>query len=205
MSHRCYIVPPFLLKAISESPHNSDAYRQAAREAHAFTQGLMTERKNYMKAKIQSQSRSRARPRAHPFVPSYMLRNLSQSEHADEETRAGAAKDLALTLWLESPESGEEIAQLVKEDGKPPKESPHRSVYDAGHVSSETELPGKLVRTEGDKEAKDKAVNEAYDNVGTVLEFYKEKFKWNSIDNKNVDVISSVHFGEQYENACKCL
>lgn len=65
-------------------------------------------------------------------------------------------------------------------------------------------MPGKLIRAEGDDEAKDKTVNEAYDNVGTVLGFYKEKFNWKSIDDKNADIISSVHFGEQYENACKC-
>lgn len=49
----------------------------------------------------------------------------------------------------------------------------------------------------------DKAINEVYDNVGAVLKFYKEKFNWKSIDNKNCDVMSSVHFGESYENACK--
>jgi Zn-dependent metalloprotease len=122
-----------------------------------------------------------------------------------EEARARAARDLEHCLHLDSrAKSGAEIAQLAAEDGKHPKETPHRAVYDARHVSSESELPGKLVRAEGDKEAKDKIVNEAYDNVGTVLQFYKDKFKWNSIDNKNMDVISSVHFGEQYENACKC-
>jgi Zn-dependent metalloprotease len=76
-------------------------------------------------------------------------------------------------------------------------------VYDAGHVSSQAELPGKLVRAEGDKKAKDNTANEAYDNVGTVLEFFKDIFDWKSIDDKNADIISSVHFGEQYENACK--
>lgn len=46
-------------------------------------------------------------------------------------------------------------------------------------------------------------MNEAFDNVGAVLKFYKEKFSWISIDNKNAKVISSVHFGKAYENACK--
>ena len=52
---------------------------------------------------------------------------------------------------------------------------------------------------------KDHAVNEAYDNVGHVLDFYLKKFHWKSIDNKNAKVISSVHFGESYENACKSI
>lgn len=60
-----------------------------------------------------------------------------------------------------------------------------------------------MIRAEGEKAAKDKAVNDAYDNVGHVLAFYKEKFNWKSLDNRNADVISSVHYGRQYENACR--
>lgn len=82
------------------------------------------------------------------------------------------------------------------------KDAPYRAVYDAGHTTSPEQLPGELKRAEGQPEIKDMAVNEAYDNVGAVLDFYKEKFHWKSIDNKNCDVISSVHFGESYENAC---
>lgn len=88
---------------------------------------------------------------------------------------------------------------------KKPKDTVYRAVYDAHHITNETGLPGKIVRAEGEKAVKDKAVNDAFDNVGHVLTFYKEKFQWNSIDNKNMDVISSVHFGQQYENACKLL
>ena len=76
-------------------------------------------------------------------------------------------------------------------------------MYDAKHSSNQGQLPGKLVRAEGEKKVKDKAVNEAFDNVGIVLDFYKKHFNWNSIDNKNMDVISTVHFGKDYENACK--
>lgn len=203
MSYRCYIVPPHLLKAISESSHNSDTVRQTARAALASHQTFTAKRKSHIEAVIQSRRSSRAAPPTRPFVPSAVLRHISQSEHVDEEARARAARDLEHSLHLQSrTKSREEVAQLAAEVGKPPKETPHRAIYDAEHVSSETQLPGKLIRAEGDKEAKDKTVNEAYDNVGTVLEFYKDKFKWNSIDNKNMDVISSVHFGEEYENAC---
>lgn len=94
------------------------------------------------------------------------------------------------------------IAALAAAKHPHQKDSTYRAVYDAGHKTSESDLPGKLMRAEGEKQVKDKAVNEAFDNVGAVLAFYKDKFKWNSIDNKNADVISSVHFGQKYENAC---
>lgn len=91
----------------------------------------------------------------------------------------------------------------AQEDTGDSKDAPYRAVYDAQNTSSESGLPGKLVRAEGEPAVKDKTVNEAFDNVGAVLEFYKEHFKWKSIDNRNADVISSVHFGEAYENACE--
>lgn len=96
----------------------------------------------------------------------------------------------------------QEESQYMVKPKKHPKDAPYRAVYDAEHATEPTELPGKLERAEGQPKTKDNAVNEAYDNVGAVLDFYRKKFHWESIDNKNCDVISSVHFGESYENAC---
>jgi Zn-dependent metalloprotease len=99
--------------------------------------------------------------------------------------------------------TGQTPLTIAQKGDKGTKDTPYRAVYNAEHTFNEDTLPGKLVRAEGEKAVKDKAVNEAYDNVGTVLEFYKEHFNWKSIDNDNMDVISSVHFGSGYENACE--
>ncbi|PON25599.1 hypothetical protein TGAM01_v205484 [Trichoderma gamsii] len=170
---RCFIVPPHLLKAISESSANSDVIRQSALAALSSRQDVVVKRKNCL-------HRAHPRSTAGPFIPAHVLRHISESEHADEASRAAALRTL-------------ERDSLTTRA--------HRMVYDARHVSSEAELPGKLVRAEGDKETKDNTANEAYDNVGTVLEFFKDVFGWKSIDDKYADIISSVHFGEQYENA----
>ncbi|KAK2669704.1 hypothetical protein RAB80_015230 [Fusarium oxysporum f. sp. vasinfectum] len=105
------------------------------------------------------------------IIPPHILRSLSQSEESEENVRDRAKRDL------------QHVEGLMQQK------------------LDEADLPGKLVRKEGGDKVKDEAVNEAYDNVGIVLGFYKEQFNWNSIDNKNVDVSSSVHFGEGYENA----
>lgn len=76
-------------------------------------------------------------------------------------------------------------------------------MYDARHSQSTFWLPGKEQRAEGEPAVEDEDVNEAYDNVGHVLKFYKEFFNWNSIDNKNMKVVSTVHFGDHFENACE--
>jgi len=62
-------------------------------------------------------------------------------------------------------------------------------------------LPGKLVRAEGQPAPGDKKVNEAYDNVLKVLEFYEKIFKYRSLDSNGMLVVSTVYYGKNYQNA----
>lgn len=62
-----------------------------------------------------------------------------------------------------------------------------------------------MLRAEGEPPAKDKAANDAYDNVGRVLQMFKDFYNWTSVDNRNMHIISTVHFGTNYENACEWL
>ena len=76
----------------------------------------------------------------------------------------------------------------------------HKStpVYDAQH---RTRLPGKLVRNDGSSPSADVSVNEAYDGVGATYDMFKGVYGRNSIDNKGMPLISSVHYGVGYQNA----
>jgi Zn-dependent metalloprotease len=73
-----------------------------------------------------------------------------------------------------------------------------RTVYDA---TSGTDLPGKLVRGEGDPPVNDPAVNEAYDAAGATYDFFKEVYDRNSIDDRGLRLDSTVHYSIQYDNA----
>lgn len=73
-----------------------------------------------------------------------------------------------------------------------------RVVFDAG---TNTQLPGKSVRTEGGKPVRDAAVNQVYDNTGITLDFFLKVFGRNSIDNRGMRVTSAVHFGKNFSNA----
>jgi Zinc metalloprotease (elastase) len=77
-----------------------------------------------------------------------------------------------------------------------PNQKKTRLVYDA---RKGTQLPGKLVRSEGQAKLADAAVNEAYDYAGNTYDFYSEVFKRNSLDDKGMTLISSVHVGEVNE------
>jgi Zn-dependent metalloprotease len=68
-----------------------------------------------------------------------------------------------------------------------------RLVYDA---RGRDELPGRLVRREGDRRSRDPAVNEAYDHSGTTYDFFRELFDRNSLDDAGMSLISSVHVAE---------
>ncbi|UNI18192.1 hypothetical protein JDV02_004475 [Purpureocillium takamizusanense] len=199
----CYIVPPHLLRGIAESEHNSDATRDGARASLASYERLATAVQERLTALSQASKPGIGTARPAPFIPEAVLARLSLSDDVDGETRTRAKRDLGhlLSLVARKP-GGDEDTDNDSDDKKDePKDAPYRAVYDAKHIEAEGDLPGELARAEGESKVKDKAVNEAYDNVGHVLDFYKDKFHWKSIDNKNADVISSVHFGRDYENA----
>jgi Zn-dependent metalloprotease len=48
---------------------------------------------------------------------------------------------------------------------------------------------------------KDKAANEAYDHSGITYDFYHKLFGRNSLDNRGMSLISTVHVGRAYNNA----
>jgi len=73
-----------------------------------------------------------------------------------------------------------------------------RSIHDAG---GKEVLPGLLVRAEGAKPVADEAANEAFDNLGITLDFYSKVFGRDSLDARGMDVIASIHFGDQFPNA----
>ncbi|KAG5977235.1 hypothetical protein E4U55_006971 [Claviceps digitariae] len=203
MPCNCFIVPPHLLRAIAASSHNNEAVRKSAQQCVDLHEKLTVARRERMAVAALNRAQGQASSRISPFIPQVLLQKLSKSGVVADDARALAAKDLnhARQLMRSKPVGSSKTDQDVDKPKKVPKDSPHRAVYDAQHTEDQYALPGELKRSEGEPKNKDKVVNEAYDNVGVVLEFYKEKFNWNSIDNKGSDVISSVHFGKNYENA----
>ncbi|MDD5563393.1 MAG: M4 family metallopeptidase [Thermoanaerobaculaceae bacterium] len=73
-----------------------------------------------------------------------------------------------------------------------------RTVYDAKHGS---QLPGAKARGEGDPPGKDVAVNEAYDGAGATYDLYHEVFGRDSIDDRGMPLLSTVHYRRGYDNA----
>jgi Zn-dependent metalloprotease len=74
----------------------------------------------------------------------------------------------------------------------------HRTLYTADNSQ---ELPGTLVRAEGQPPVSDVSVNEAYDGLGDTFAFYLAAYQRNSIDDHGMPLIATVHYDRNYNNA----
>ena len=127
------------------------------------------------------------------IIPPHILRKLAENP----EQRDRALRTIAINERLRGRRAVLEqfMGLAVSPGGK------RRTIYDAQHALTESGLPGKLVRGEGDPASKDIAVNEAYDFSGNTYDFYQQVFNRNSIDGKGMRLDSSVHFNVDYDNA----
>ncbi len=73
-----------------------------------------------------------------------------------------------------------------------------RRVYDARNMES---LPGTLVLSEGQPLTGDPDVDNAYRYMGDTHAFYRDHHQRDSINNAGMTLMSTVHFGSNYQNA----
>ncbi|NBW95308.1 MAG: M4 family peptidase [Planctomycetia bacterium] len=124
------------------------------------------------------------------IIPPYMFEHMARSD--DPGLRAMAVAALAGAAAVRAVRAfATQLPALLAAPS--PGGRRHRLVYDA---RGRDELPGKLVRSEGEKKSADTAVNEAYDFAGDTFDFYHAVFGRNSLDDAGMTLISSVHVGE---------
>lgn len=134
----------------------------------------------------------------HCFLPPYVLDRLIDSDDPEIRSLAlDAIKQAAAARTMRTTLSTMPIMAAVPS----PAGTKHRLVYDMEQRNLMQLLPGKLVRSEGNSPVTDEAVNEAYDYSGITYDFYQEILGRNSLDDRGMSLISSVHFGSRYNNA----
>jgi Zn-dependent metalloprotease len=127
----------------------------------------------------------------HAIVPPHILVAIVRNGSAEQRRRALATLAVSERLRGRRDILGLSLVPV------PPGQK-RRTVYDAAHG---TRLPGKLVRSEGDPDSDDPAVNEAYDGAGSTYDLYFDVYGRNSIDGRGMRLDSSVHYGRDYDNA----
>jgi Zn-dependent metalloprotease len=123
-------------------------------------------------------------------VPPYVLEALER--HPSERVRRAAETTRRLSIPRASPPAApaERVAERHRR---------YRAVYDCGGTK---ELPGTLVRGDGAHAAGDPDAERAYDTAGETLGFYGDVLHRDSVDDRGMPVLSSVHYGIRVQNAC---
>ncbi|MCB5281785.1 M4 family metallopeptidase [Arthrobacter sp. AL08] len=132
------------------------------------------------------------------IIPPYLLRRLAAQHGPEHSAVARAAKEALLHV------PGFQASRATPGPGSHPAlrelrpSPPERTVYDA---KSAEQLPGSMVRKEGEPPVNDPAANEAYDGLGHTHRLYAEAFGRNSIDGNGLHLDATVHYGRLYDNA----
>jgi Zn-dependent metalloprotease len=124
------------------------------------------------------------------IIPPYITEHLVQS--ADPQIRSRAIAHLSTAATVRAFREAAQATPTLMAAMSPNRQR-HRLVYDAQQTD---QLPGSLVRSEGQDTVSDPAVNEAYDFSGDTYDFYEQLFQRNSLDDNGMTLVSSVHVAE---------
>ena len=137
---------------------------------------------------------------AHAIVPPYLLARIAAVQ---EPTWAKAAE--AARSTLAAPREYRPVRSRLRlsiEDGgtlvAEATPAPDREISDAGRREV---LPGVRVRGEDDPATGDGAVDEAFDGHGATIDLQWDAFGRNSHDGAGGTLLSTVHYGQNYDNA----
>jgi Zn-dependent metalloprotease len=92
-----------------------------------------------------------------------------------------------------SGECGEPTIPQAEGSGEDAEGEPDRDVHDA---ECDNDLPGDLVRGEGDDPSGDPEADAVYDNLGEVFDYYSETFGRDSYDDAGADLVATIDFCE---------
>jgi Zn-dependent metalloprotease len=138
-------------------------------------------------------------PRHHHSIfcitPPHMLREIVMN--GSPEQRDLALRSISISEQIRGQRGAmtKNILSIMKPVAA---EMKQRIVYDAKNGS---QLPGTVIRQEGDQPVSDVAVNEAYDGSGVTYDLYFKAYGRNSIDNQGMRLDSTVHYQKGYDNA----
>lgn len=138
-----------------------------------------------------------ARPCLACVLPPYLLDHLAKHGHARLRSAAQDSLTLDHQLRVRRAAIGRASTTLATAINVPPGQL-RRHVHSADNSS---QLPGRLVRSEGQPSSGDAAVDEAYDYLGATYALFWEVFKRHSIDGAGLPLVGTVHYGQNYENA----
>ena len=128
------------------------------------------------------------------FLPPHILKNIATK--GTERQKTLAIDTLKVSAQLRGQRNA--LADFPAATFRVAVGGKDRIVYDAKNGSN---LPGTIVRKEGEPATADVAVNEAYDGSGTTYDLFNDVYQRNSIDANGMRLDSTVHYRTGYDNA----
>ncbi|QWF85183.1 hypothetical protein HUW46_08637 [Amycolatopsis sp. CA-230715] len=132
------------------------------------------------------------------IIPPHMLESVAANA-TDKDVRRAVLEVLAVDTSVRAARLTEQfIAMPVAEVAPSATAHLQRYIYSANQTQN---LPGTLIRSEGQAASGQVTVDEAYDGLGATFKLYWDIYNRNSIDNAGMDLKATVHFGVNYDNA----
>ena len=122
------------------------------------------------------------------FIPPYLLERIRACD--DEHLTRCASDTLILDTTLRATRATSQGVDVAV--------AGEWAIHTAGNT---TTLPGRLVRSAGERESGDTAVDEAATGITATLALYSEVFGRDSYDGQGAGVLATVHYGVDYDNA----
>jgi Zn-dependent metalloprotease len=145
---------------------------------------------------------------SHPtcsIAPPDLLARLASSGSAEQRAAAVAAMGTSASMRTQRSmlgavrrELGADVANLVAGLDVTPER--RQTVYDNQH-QGRFFLPGVRVRGEDDEPSTDLDVNGAFDGSAATYDFYQDLFGRDSLDGNGMELVSTVHYGVNFDNA----
>ncbi len=126
------------------------------------------------------------------IIPEYVNKKIV--EKGTKKQKEKAWKNLVLTEQLR----GRRLVTGLMSSMFSVSDKLNRSIFNAEHGEN---LPGTLIRSEGNKLSGGTNASEAYNYSGSTYNFFKKIFNRNSIDTRGMRLDSTIHYGEDYNNA----
>lgn len=129
------------------------------------------------------------------IVPPHLLDKLAQSDDPARHEPARRTLDHDARLRTLRHENIQRTAARTTAGSA---DKPNRTIYDA--ENGET-LPGTKVHGETDGPSQDASVNRAHAGLGATFELFLKSYGRHSIDNADLPLDATIHYGEKYNNA----
>lgn len=130
------------------------------------------------------------------IIPPHMLREIQKNGNESQKIWATNAIQLSEDIRNDRQAFVSELS-INPPLSQTTVQHKERLIYTADNL---TDLPGTAIGSEG-KIPTDVAGKEAYDGTGATYDLYFSAYQRNSIDNKGLPLISTVHYSQKYDNA----